>query len=75
MNKIELSEQEIQVIDAQLSGKITHFTATDEERTLLMGVIDKAEALCEELDAYDELDGDLIRWFWGKYQAQEATAQ
>jgi len=25
----------------------------------------------EELDAYDELNGDLLRWFWNKYQEEQ----
>ena len=40
---------------------------------VLGGVIDKADALMEELDAYDELEGDLIEWYWNKYQAQETA--
>lgn len=73
MNKIELSEQEIQVIKDQLDGKISAFTATPEQQQLLMGVIDKADALMEELDAYDDDYSDLIAWFWEKYQAQQAA--
>lgn len=73
MKKIELSEQEIQVIKDQLDGKISAFTATPEQQQLLMGVIDKADALMEELDAYDDDYSDLIAWFWGKYQAQQAA--
>ena len=44
---------------------------TEEEQQLLMGVIDKADALLEELDAYEELNGNLILWFYNKYQEQE----
>lgn len=70
MEKIELSEQEKQVIQKQINGEITHFSATDEERELLTGVIDKAEKLLDELDEYDTMGDDLIVWFWGKYQSQ-----
>lgn len=71
MKQIELTDQEKEVIKKQLNGDITQFSATDEERVLLTSVIHKAEALLEELDAYDELDGDMIKWFWNKYQEQK----
>nr|DAF67724.1 MAG TPA: hypothetical protein [Caudoviricetes sp.] len=73
MNKIVLTADEINVIQKQLNGEIEIFTATDEEQALLTGVIDKAEALMDELDAYDELDGDLIDWYYKKYQAQQTA--
>lgn len=75
MNRIELTADEIKVIHQQLNGEIEVWNATDEQQKLLTGVIDKADALMEELDAYDELDGDLILWFWNKYKAQQAEAQ
>lgn len=70
MNKIELTAAEIQVIEKQINGEIEIFTATDEEKEILTNVTNKAEELLEELDAYDELDGDMISWFYGKYKAQ-----
>lgn len=74
MKKIELSADEIKVIKQQLSGEIEVWHATDEQKKLLMGVIDKAHALMDELDAYDDLDnymeGGLIAWFYDKYKAQ-----
>lgn len=74
MEKIELSADEIKVIKQQLNGEIEVWHATDEQKKLLMGVIDKAHALMDELDAYDDLDnymeGGLIAWFYDKYKAQ-----
>lgn len=70
MNKIELTAAEIQVIEKQINGEIEIFTATDEEKEILTKVTNKAEELLEKLDAYDELDGDMISWFYGKYKAQ-----
>lgn len=70
MNKIELSAEEIQVIEQQLNGEIEIFTATDEQQAILTKVTNQAEALMEELDAYDELDSDLIAWYYDKYKAQ-----
>ena len=73
MNKIELTAEEIQVINQQLNGEIEVWNATDEQQKLLTGVLDKADELLEELDAYDELDeqygGDLVKWYYAKYQA------
>lgn len=74
MKRIELTEQEIQVIRAQLNGEIGAFTATPEQQKILMGVIDKAEALLDELDAYDEMGEDMIKWYWEKYQSQNVSA-
>ena len=74
MKKIELSADEIKVIKQQLNGEIEVWHATDEQKELLMGVIDKADALMDELDAYDDLDNymeaGLIAWFYDKYKAQ-----
>lgn len=72
MEKIVLTEKEIEVIDLFLAEKVDIETvATDEQKELLMGVTDRAEALMEELDAYDELDDNLIKWYYDKYKAQQ----
>ena len=71
MSKIELSEKEIEVINAQLNGDIDGWTATDEQQKLLTGVINKAEALMDELNAYDDDFDDLIKWLWDKYQSKD----
>lgn len=74
MKKIELTEKEIEVIHQQLNGEIEVHSATEEQQQLLMGVIDKANDLLDEEDAYDELEAqgnDLIDWYWKKCQAQE----
>lgn len=74
MKKIELTEKEIEVIHQQLNGEIEVHSATEEQQKLLMGIIDKANKLLDEEDAYDELEAqgnDLIDWYWKKYQAQE----
>lgn len=73
MKKIELTEQEVNVINAQLNGEIEVWTEDDEVRNTLMGVIKKAKDLMEELDAYDELGDDLIEWFYNKYKTQQTA--
>ena len=73
MAKIELSPEEIQVIEKQLKGELNTFFMEENERELIDGVIEKAAALMAELDAYDELDGDLVKWYYNKYKAQQAV--
>lgn len=73
MKKIELSADEIKVIEQQINGEIEISTATEEQQVLLTGVIDKAEALLDELDAYDEMGDDLIKWFYDKYKSQAVS--
>lgn len=71
MEKIVLTEKEIEVIDLFLAEKVDIETvATDEQKELLMGVTDRAEALMDELNAYDELDDNLIKWYYDKYKSQ-----
>ena len=71
MEKIVLTEKEIEVVDLFLAEKVDIETvATDEQKELLMGVTDRAEALMEELNAYDELDDNLIKWYYDKYKSQ-----
>lgn len=70
MKKIELTEKEVEVINAQLNGEIEVWTDDDDTQKTLMGVIKKAKELLNELDAYDELGDDLILWYWNKYKGQ-----
>lgn len=75
MKKIELSADEIKVIKQQLNGEIEVWNATDQQQKHITSVIDKAEALLDELNAYDELEGDMILWFWNKYKTQEGITE
>lgn len=71
--EIILTQDEIQVINEYFEGKVGSFTATPQQQQLMISVINKAEALLKKLDAYDELEDDLIQWFWDKYQAQKGN--
>ena len=71
MAKIELTKEEIEVIELQLALKIDIDTVTEEQKKLLMGIIDRAEALMFELNAVEESGDDLIAWYYNKYKAQE----
>ena len=69
MTKIELCPEEIKVIKQQLGGEIEVWSATEEQQRWLTQVINKADALMRELNAFYETT-DLIQWYWDKYQAQ-----
>ena len=71
MSRIELSTDEIKVIEKQLSGEYDPFDASETDMKAMNSVISKAESLLAELDAYDESGDDLIEWFYGKYKEQE----
>lgn len=66
MEKIILTEREIEFIKKHLKGDIDVHSATEEEQIVLGAVIDRARDLMDELDAYDELekpDFDLLAWY------------
>lgn len=75
MAKIELTELQKTLIQKQLNEQYDPFMSSEEEQVAFNDVIDKAEALSDELDAVDDYvdnyDGDMIKWFWAKYQEQE----
>lgn len=73
MSRIELSNDEIKIIEKQLSGEFDQFESSEEEQKLMMSVIDKANALMEELDAYEESGDDVIKWFYDKYKQQQTV--
>ena len=64
MDKIELTDLQKQLIQKQLNEKYDPFMATEEEQEAFNVVIDKAEALSDELDAVDvyidNYKGDMI---------------
>lgn len=74
MEKIILTEREIELINKHLRGEIEVHSATDEEQEVLGNIIDRADDLMEELNAYDALDDlefDLLRWYLSMYEAQK----
>lgn len=71
MAKVELTAQEIALIDKHLSGEYNPFFASKEEQEVLNSLIERAQALEEELDAYDEtVETDLLKWYLDKYHQQ-----
>lgn len=69
--RIELTPLELAMLKRDLAGEFFPTEQTDEENKALANVIEKADNLMEELDAYDELGDSLMQWFYDKYQAQE----
>ena len=72
MANIELTDKEIEIVELFLDEKVDIETvATNEQKELLMGVIDRAEVLMDELNAYDELGDNLVKWYYNKYKSQQ----
>ena len=73
MGKIEITQEQMEVINEYLEGKIGMFTATEHQMKVMSEVIKSATAMLEELNAYDELDddSDTIKWYLAKYEAQK----
>lgn len=75
MDKFILTAEEITLIERHLAGKYSPFFAPKEEQELFNTLIEKAEALEDELDAIDERmsepNCDLLSWYYKKYKAQE----
>ena len=69
--RIELTPLELAMLQRHLDGNFWPPQQTDEENKAFANVIDKADKLMEELDAYDELDSSLMKWFYNKYQMQD----
>lgn len=73
MGTINLTELELKVLEQDVKNEFSDFDATEDELRAMVRVIHKAEALMEELDAYDELDESLLLWFYNKYKAQQTA--
>lgn len=68
---ITLTDEEITIIEKQLNGELNTFFMEDREREVIDKVIEDADALIKELDAYDELGDNLIAWYYNKYKLQQ----
>lgn len=71
--KITLTELELTVLKKDIAGEFFPPEATEEERKALASVIDKADAHCEKLDAYEEIGESLMVWFLNQYEAQQTA--
>jgi len=70
MKKIELTKEEIDVVDDVFFDFIGILTSEEVEKTAC-SFIEKASNFMHESNAINERGGDLIVWFWGKYLKQE----
>ena len=70
--KIILPDEQIRVIEKHLRGEINSLDGTDEEKKVLAEIIDAANDLCEELDAYDKVKNSFVEWYYERYKAQQA---
>lgn len=75
MKKIELSPLELAMLKRDLAGEFFPPEQTDEENQALARVIDKADKLMDELDAYEELGNSLMEWYYNKYKEQEGITE
>lgn len=73
MEKITLTDLELAMLKKDIAGEFFPPEATEEERAAMVSVIDKADAHCEKLDAYDDIGDSLMVWFLNQYEAQEAA--
>ena len=73
--RIELTPLELAMLHRHLEGKFWPPQQTDEENKAFANVIDKADKLMEDLDAYDELDSSLMQWFYNKYLMQQTASK
>ena len=71
--KIQLTELELAMMKKDIAGEFFPPEATEEERKAMVSVIDKADAYCEKLDAYEEIGDSLMVWFLNQYEAQQAA--
>ena len=75
MKKIELTDLELRVLQQDVKGEFSDFDATEEELRAMVSMLNKADDLMRELDAYNELGDSLILWYWNKYLAQQEESK
>lgn len=69
---IILTGIEKRMLQLNVTREFDPMTATMEESAATNRVIEMAENLMDELNAYNELDGDLMVWFDNKLKAQSS---
>jgi Mg2+ and Co2+ transporter CorA len=65
---ITLTAEEITLIERFLNKEIDNPVGEDAE--MMKKISDAAIDLMKELNAFDELGDNLIRWYYDKYKAQ-----
>ncbi len=70
---ITLTAEEIALIEKFLNREIDNPVGEDAE--MLRKISDDAIALMKERNAVEELDGNLIQWYYDQYKAQDSTTR
>jgi SPX domain protein involved in polyphosphate accumulation len=66
--EISLTQEELELLKKYVNEGEDFVNVTDEHiRKVYTSIIDKADELQEQLDAYDESTPDLLVWFYNKY--------
>ena len=71
MKRIELTDLELKMLKLELEEGFSTLSASEDEIKAMVSVIQKADDLMSELDAYDELGDSLLEWFYEKYNKQK----
>ena len=71
MKQIILTDAQKAVIEKQINGEFNPFSTSTEENDALKQVVQDAEDLMKELNAYDELEESLVAWYYNKYKEQQ----
>ena len=68
---ISLTQEELELLKKYVNEGEDFVNVTDEHiQQVYTSIIDKADELQEQLDAYDESTPDWLVWFYKKYNAQ-----
>ena len=70
---ITLTAEETALIEKFLNREIDNPVGEDAE--MLRKISDDAIALMKERNAVEELDGNLIQWYYDQYKAQDSTTR
>lgn len=74
MSRIEFTDFEKEVVKKHIKYRLGFDTPIEEVKAM-NAIIERAEALQDELDAVDEVmeepDCDLVLWYWKQYLKQE----
>lgn len=68
-----MNAKEVDVLKRESRGEIDGWMVSDEERDIIIKIVNDAETLLAELDAYDEVGQSLMAWYYRKYREQQAA--
>ena len=69
--RINLTEEELALLEHYVEHGENFVAVTDvRKQQIYTSILDKAEELEAELEAYEESCPDLLVWFYGKYKDQ-----